>query len=519
MRSMMRATSAYKENLQSPKNLLRQYFYSQIVNQSSNIVRQFTNWLGQVSYNSTITVLNTEVLDSTLLKADSFVNSNRRKTIDSQINCKYVPTMSNSSEFQRFKQLYHQENYSIQSVSIEGDSGELVFKDPSDNSEISVTGDSEDFVHALWRIKRSVRNGEDVLIDVTATPAGSIEQYYENTEYFLPDDPTLSSEDEMNRVIEKILTGKTTPLTNVNLRNALNAVLKQDMTNSDLHLIIENYYEVLAYQLIQLKGFLELFQHRTDTVTYNHDRFMDYYHDIDEILRLEYLATNPEQGYRSYRQSCITDIEHLTKQLLSERTVSLQEWRALLADTGTNSTNTDSEKILTVDRDYIEEKDIPNHAHGTLDAEMTVRRILKQYAYYYETAKYPLRDIVSTLLGPEGPVELDSTQQVVTWLKNNEDLSWTDAIVPALRNGPSHLSVEIDEDNGSVRILDGSSRSRNVEKELPYTEVIELYSEFVDLVFALIWSFTLTDQMLQFEYLKSDDFKFRVIENLPGDVM
>lgn len=427
--------------------------------------------------------------------------------------------MSNSPEFQRFKRLYHERSFPIKNVSITDETGEIVFEDSTDGSETSVVGDANDFIHALWAVKKSIQDGKNVLIDVTATPAGSIEQYYDNLEYFLPNQPTRTPNDEISRIMQEISTGETTLPDNINIRDALNAALDEEMDNPALHTVIKNYYRILAYELIQLKGCLEIFEHRSHNIIYNHDRFKDFYQDIEETLRLEYLTKNPESGYKAYHETCITDVEYIMKQLLAERKVSDQEWRALLQNTDSTLAETDGVTIRSIEQGYDTEEEIPDHAVGRLDGEITISRTLKQYAYYYETAKHLFRDIVATLQSGEDTDGLSSTYRVVEWLKSNEDLSWTDPIVPALRNGPYHASVEINNDIGRVRIYNNQQRTRSVKQKLTYEELLSTYYEFVDLVMAVLWAFTLTDHMLQFEYLKSNEFKFRVVENLPPNVL
>jgi len=81
------------------------------------------------------------------------------------------------------------------------------------------------------------------------------------------------------------------------------------------------------------------------------------------------------------------------------------------------------------------------------------------------------------------------------------------------------LGVETDNKNGRVRVYESKERNREPTRELSYTDVRKVYRGFVDVVMAAVWAFTLTDQMLQFEYLRSRDFIFTVIENLPPDTL
>lgn len=426
--------------------------------------------------------------------------------------------MPNSPEFQEYKRLYHEEHQSIKNASITDGTGTVVFEDPADGSKTTVTGDAEDFIHAIWAIKNTVRDGEDELIDVTDTPAGSIEQYYDNMEPFLPDDTGRDPEEEMHREVQQILTGEKT-LCEVDLHPALDAAVNRDMENPELHGVIEDYYTVRASQLIYLKAFSELFESLPRDVIFDYDRFMRAYSDMEDILRKEYLTKSPERAYEEYRNQCNSDIEKLTEQLLGERSLSKKEWRGLLTGTGGSHSDADGVTIEMIDREFIGQEDIPDHAHGEVDGETAIRRVLKEYAYYYETVEIPFRDLVATLQGEGGDVELESTGAVMEWLDGNDDLPWTWAVVPEFRNGASHLGVETDNENGRVRVYESKERDREPTRELSYADVREVYRGFVDVVMAAVWAFTLTDQMLQFEYLQSRDFMFTVIENLPPETL
>jgi len=386
--------------------------------------------------------------------------------------------MSHSEEFRDFKRLYYQERLPIKTATFnyEAESGadaSVVFE--GDQSEIAISGTSEDFVEAVLAVKKTVRKGDEQLIDLTDTPVKDTDEYYDNVDIFIPD-----SDNPINDAVEQIRRGEADVPENVDLRKALDSSIDLNLDDENLVKVVENYHTCLGMQVIQLKQYLDAFEEHKNSPPITESRVTEYYEKAESILRLEYLTKSPMAGYLSYREDCISDVLFLSNRLLDLRSHSEREWEAIHAAEG-----------------------------GEVKGSFGLYRLLQEYSSLFELMREPFIDLASVV----GGERIENINDATDTLSDSEHQGLVVPIVPELRHGPAHFSVEFDDDSGNVNIYNKRARHRVLEKQVSYEESLETYYKMRDLVVAVLYAFVFTEEMLLFEYLQSRDFMFRIIEN------
>jgi len=387
--------------------------------------------------------------------------------------------MTHSEEFRQFKRLYYQEELPIKTLNIQVSDAEsgakttVIFEDGE--SEIEISSTSEDFVKATMTVNKTVREGEEQLVDLSDTPVEDNKGYYENADLFLSD-----SDDPIGDAVERIMNGEVTPPSDVNLHEALDASLDLDFTNTHLKNVVKSYYECIALQLINLKKYQENFEKHKSRLPITASRVMEYHEIAESILRLEFLTRSAKEGYESYRNYCISDIMFLSTKWKDLRSHNEREWEALHEREG-----------------------------GSVEGSFGLFRLLNEYSSFFELIRDPFIDLASVIEG-EKVQDVNDSIEVLT---DSEHKKLVEPAVPELRHGPAHFSIEFDDDSGYVKVFDKRARRGNLNKKISYDEALEYYYKMRDLMVAVFYAFVLTEECLVFEYLKSSDFKFRIIEN------
>lgn len=407
--------------------------------------------------------------------------------------------MTNSPEFGEFKGLYHDQESQLKEVSVSSDSGRAVFE--KNGNEREVTGESSDFLETLINIRNTVRQGEELLIDVRETPAGSANTFERNKEYFIPDS-NESPKSNIGQLPEPI-----------NLKEALDASVELDLENSHLHTIVKNYHQTLAIQrqaIGRYASFLDTYKSKS----YDSERFNKYYSQIESVLRLCYLTKNHFDGYREYRDVCTSDVEFLGQQLTDYLSADREEWKAIGHLNPPDSSDKPIIHHPTSGRQQVE----PGSETGKIDGQHGIRRLTERYAKHFEFLRDPLKDVANTLIS-EYNKQFNHISPALEFLDDNDEQDLTKDIIPELRHGSSHLSTEFDDSEGVVRIYSGRAKNRKIDREVQYETVIDSLYSITDLSMAIVIAFTLFEQLLIFEYLRSPEFKYRMIENIaPGQI-
>ncbi|WP_207587132.1 hypothetical protein [Halomontanus rarus] len=389
--------------------------------------------------------------------------------------------MTHSEEFKELKKLYHENRYDILEIEMslsneEEDEGRIVFD--GEDEEIELTGSSTDFIMALFDMKSSHSDGDKQFIDVSATPAGNPEGYYDLVEYFL--DPP--NENRREDAFERVQNGEDSLPDGINLEEALEAALSGYMKNPELKAVVENYHEVVAARLIYMRNVDVAIKQYTRNAANSAELFEQYVDLAGNILRDAYLLESPGKGYESFRERCITDTEfHLNK---------LRDIR---------------------DRHQEEMSNVEVDDDGRLDGFTAIPYILDQYARFYELVRDPLRDLAVCLEGAK-VAELSDTAEVLELLNRTGHTDLAEVVLPELRNGAFHLSYELDESEGVVRIFTGRDKNRSVKAEYGFEELLDEYRFVQDAVPGIIFSYVIVHEVLTVRYLESPDFMFQVIE-------
>lgn len=404
--------------------------------------------------------------------------------------------MTGTEAYKQLKTLYHEENLNITELNIEinqsgeepEEYGEVVFED-EDGDKTKITGTEHDFVIALFSIKNTVRQGEKKLIDLAETPVGDTEGYYDNIEHFVPrrGDPDRSNiEIGMEQLQEE---GADVP--KLSIIDGLDAAVELDLENDNLIKIVRNYHKVLALQYLELRDSKEQLDDVKKKLPQNQARFENYFELTEEILSDGYLRGDAFSDYRDYRDVTISDIEFIVSRMRDVMVKTSEEWRAF------------------------------SGGGGTIENELAFPRILEEYHQCFELLRDPLRDLAATIQhsGETGDVELSDTVDVIRFLKRQGYSNLVGTVELDLRRGPAHMSHEIDDDDGVVRIYNSRGRSRSVKNEIGFGDLVDKQKKIRDLLTGIALAFHQTEQVLEFRFLQSPDFAFRIVENMDPEIL
>ncbi|WP_121820578.1 hypothetical protein [Halostella salina] len=404
--------------------------------------------------------------------------------------------MTGSEAYKQLKTLYHEGDLNVTELNIEIDQsgqepeeyGEVVFED-EDGEETKIAGTEHDFVIALFSIKSTVRQGEEKLIDLAETPVGDTEGYYDNIEHFVPrgGDPDRSNiEIGMEQLQEE-----EEDVPKLSIIDGLDAAVELDLENDNLIKIVQNYHKVLALQYLELRDSKEQFDEIKTELPQNQARFENFSELTEEILSDGYLRGDAFSDYRDYRDVTISDIEFIVSRMRDVMMKTSEEWRAF------------------------------SGGGGTIDSELAFPRILEEYHQCFELLRDPLRDLAATIQHADGAgsVELSDTVDVIRFLKRQGYSNLVGTVELDLRRGPAHMSHDIDDEDGVVRIYNSRGRSRSVKNEIGFGDLVDKQKKMRDLLTGIALAFHQTEQVLEFRFLQSPDFAFRIVENMDPEIL
>jgi len=178
--------------------------------------------------------------------------------------------MASSPAFQRFAELYYECKLPILDASLHGSQGKVIFGD--NGSKIEVIGDDQQFLDTIQYLVPTVRDGVEQLIDVRDTPAGDLETYMQNWEYFL-----TSEEDPIQKATVRINQGDVAPPQDFDAKEALEASIELDFDNKELKKLVNNYSELLAVKQSDANRKNQPFRKDRDNASYDKERFEEIY--------------------------------------------------------------------------------------------------------------------------------------------------------------------------------------------------------------------------------------------------
>ncbi|GAB7009514.1 hypothetical protein [Halorubrum trueperi] len=402
--------------------------------------------------------------------------------------------MTGSEAYKQLKTLYHEEDLDVVEINIEIDQsgeeteeyGEVVLED-EDGNETEITGSDHDFVVALFSIKSTVREGEKELIDLAETPVGDTEGYYENVEQFVPQGADIDK--SKVEIGMELLQEEGVGVPKLSIVDGLDAAVNLELEDNNLIKIVQNYHKVLALQFLELRDSKEQFDEIKEKLPQNQARFENFFQLAEEILSEGYLRSDAFSDHRDYRDVTISDVEFIVSRMRDVMLKTNEEWRAF------------------------------SGGGGTIDSDLAFPRILEEYHQCFELLRDPLRDLAATIQHSKGAnsVDLNDTVEVIRFLKRQGYSNLVGTIELDLRRGPAHMSHDIDADDGLIRIYDSRGRNRNVKNEITFGDLVDKQKKMRDLLIGIVLAFHQMEQVLEFRFLESPDFAFRIVENIDPD--
>lgn len=399
--------------------------------------------------------------------------------------------MPPSDEYKELKTLFYESSYSVKKVKVKYSNvdepekwAKVVFENDGETKEI--TGTSDDYVSAASSLNSIIENGEEKFVDLSDTAVGGTDGYYQNVMHFV-----AKNQSSVEKGLEELQNDTQEEQIEADLDEALRASINDEMDNEELLKVVKNYHKAVAVEWLILRDYKEAMEPFKQNVPHNHDLFDEIQEDAFAILRDEYINTNPMDGYTKFIETTISDPEFLMQRLSDIRGKTSEEWSALAGDTG---------KIQT---------------------RIAMQRVLDEYAKQFEIARDLLRDLAATLDRENQfeNVDLDRLSSVKEFLEDNGYSVLTNGIIEDFRHGPSHMSIEVDDEKGEVRVYDKRGRHRKLENTVGFQELVERQKQIRDTVAAILVAFMSCLEILRYLYLSSNDFRFHVIVNTDPELL
>jgi hypothetical protein len=390
-----------------------------------------------------------------------------------------------SEALQQAKKFLYEENLDIEEskVTLKNEDephqeAEVIFQ--TEEGEKKVSGTQDDFISFCFGLDKVIRDGERKLAEIDTDDAS---RYYENMDLFID-----SSDNPGKEAHKRLIKGESNLKKELNLRKALDATIEENFEQEDLISIAENFHDAKVLAVLNLQDLEEHKQKLKETQVKDVSRYETLLNEAGSIFQDEILTKPPLKAYETFRKTCNADIEFLLKRLGKEINRRGKEWEALFEKTG-----------------------------GKMDGETGMSRILDEYAMLYEIIQDVLRDYASMLRDNPDEVDLNNEKEVIRFLKRQGYNQLVGTIISQFRHGPNHQSIEIDNEEGLVRVYEERSYSSKVLEEYTYEKVNEKYRKFRDLSLALLFSYTIMEEVMVFRSLDSFDFKLAIIENYGGE--
>jgi tetratricopeptide (TPR) repeat protein len=399
--------------------------------------------------------------------------------------------MSASDEYKELKTLFYESSYSVKRVEVKFSNvdepeqwAKVVFENGGGTKEI--TGTSDDYISAASSLNSIIENGEEKFVDLSDTAVGGTDGYYQNVKHFV-----AKNQSSVEKGLEELQSNNQDEQIEADLDEALRASINNEMDNKELLKVVKNYHKAVALEWLILRDYKEAMESFKKSVPHNHNLFDDIQKDAFAILRDEYVNTNPKKGYTKFIETTISDPEFLMERLANIRNKTSEEWSALAGDSG---------KIQT---------------------RIAMQRVLDEYAKQFEIARDLLRDLAATLDRENQfeNVDLTSWNSVKEFLEDSGYSVFTNCIIEDFRHGPSHMSLEVDDEEGEVRIFNNRGRHRKLENTVEFQELVKKQKQIRDIVSALLISFMSCLEILRYLYLSSNDFRFHVIVNTDPELL
>lgn len=410
--------------------------------------------------------------------------------------------MTTSEEFQRYKELYYEEDLPVIDVSHQDSQVIITFKDG--DSDIQVSGTCDDFTNLTLKLVPTIRNGIEQLIEVSEISVDSSFEYYENMRYF-----AAESNNPIDEATKQLRAGKAEIPEEIDWREALQSTLRKDINNPDLKKVVKNYYETLAVVRSDKYEIESIYAKIRSNNPYNESIFYKYYTQAITILENRYISLNPLKSYKEFIETCETDVEYLSSNLMLIQKQTDTNWEALQ-----NREPDDEEDLMFFRKKQRKKEDISNKV-GKIELDIGIQKILDQYSDIFELSREPLRDIAVTL--DKRNRDLSGTNKVLSFLESNEAQSFPEAVEPQMRHGSAHNQIGFNEEENSVEFYDGRGKARDLITRKSYEEILQRYYELHDMIIAVLLAFSKIWYFINYRYLGSKEFQYRVLEQMDSN--
>ncbi len=388
-----------------------------------------------------------------------------------------------STNYLLVKKYYFEDKFKIQKVELICNVGSekvnFVFQKP-DGNIININVSDEDLIDLFDKFHNTIRNGEKVVIDLSTTPAYNSNNYYNNTNLFIQ-----KTKIYVKKICDDIKCGnsKIDKMTNIN--EGIIAILKKDFSNKYANEILNNYFEAIGLLILNMTPIYLEFITCKNKIIKNQTRFYSYMAEVDKIFNYFIKEQGLLDSILEIDSKCILDINHLIDQLIQTIKNISDKWSLLYNATG-----------------------------GKMAGELGIKEIIEQYKDLFEIVKPFLRDLVVLLKSESDNINLNSEEELITFLKQKGYSNLIGTIDNNLRNASGHNNFDLST-KGRVKIYNSHNKNKVLLDDIDYTKIIDKSNKILDLSFAVCYSWIMNLEVLLLRILDSPDFKFFVIENKP----
>lgn len=395
-----------------------------------------------------------------------------------------MSAFKHSENFLQVKNLYFTEKKKIKSITFtfskeKNSSAKFVFE--NEGEDIVIEGKEQDLVELSLQFQSTIRDGKKELVDLRTTPAYDSGTYYENVEYFIPKGFT-----DIKEISQRFTDGTAKINPDVDIKQGIVDILENNFDSSDAKEIITNYFESLSLHIFRLNPVLQIYNHVKKNLVKNSVRFNLYMTESDKIFKTSLKNEPVLNSVRILHSKCKADIDYLLLNFKNIINSIDLRWRELYKTTG-----------------------------GKMDGDKAMQFIVPDYARIYEIIKDVIIDFAILLKSESDEINLNSEEQVISFLKRRGYSNLVGTVDNDLRNGSAHSSIDYSSEKGFLLIYDNNTKNRKLIKKIQYSDVLKKYDSLSDLTLAALFSYMMNRELYYLWALDSPDFKFYVVENKP----
>ncbi|MCK4669802.1 MAG: hypothetical protein KAT43_01270 [Nanoarchaeota archaeon] len=387
-----------------------------------------------------------------------------------------------SENFRLFKKYYFTKKFKVKDVHLEfnktSEKGKVVFD--KNGKDLVLEGSEQDFMELCFKLKSTIRNGKNEIVDISTTPAHDTNTYYKNMEVF-----TSKAKTDIKELVKDLDQGKGKISPDVDLKEGVISILKKDFENKHAKEILSNYFESIALLILRLKPIHILYEKIKKNLVKNESRFNKNIQLIDQIFKQALKSDSKITPILILDKKCIVDLEFLLRTVYETIKSIDQRWQKLYPSTG-----------------------------GVMEGKEAMKFIAGDYEKLFEVINDPLRDFTCLLNKNNEEVVLSSEEQILNFLKRKGFSDLVSTVDNDLRNASAHNSIDFSQ-KGKLLLYDGKHKKRRLLKVLKYQQVLDKYEKLSDLALATIFGYIMNLEVHYLFALDSPEFKFFVVENKP----